>query len=826
MKELTRVFGARRRVFALILIALLNVGLFLRQQQAENWGFPTDGWNLTFYGDVDAKAARDLYNELLETYRNVDYDTALNEVSALANAQSVYRDIRSILKTREQLLGGAGEDGRRFWEAYYEADYQRYLNEYPDLMESILAGEEPDEEFMRIQTEAAGKLLPQLEHLAGYGGYLAQIQANADRLSSFSIFNQSGSFANRNIQKTAADFAALDVVQLSLGRDDAVTALFSYRMADWLLVLVMALTVMAFLDERQKGLWHTMYAAPNGRRPLALRRVGVLAVASAAAVATLYGSVLAVVFILYGGAGDLGRAAQSLIIFKTLPIAASMGGVLIQYFLLRMLSAFVIGLLIWLLLSIANTGVRWMLAGLAAFLAVEYSFYTLLPDLSIFQLLKYFNIFSYIDLTALYTKYLNLDVFTLPVNIRTLATWSCVPLALIFGIGCVEIQQRMRPTALNVPFTKLSQWVNGLLDHLRGKLRLTGFEAYKLLVMQGGVIILAVFVALMANTGVSVPVARSAADDYALQLQGEITNVTLEQIDEIWRDVDERYDLAYQAGVRLEAGEITFDEYYDTVLTNSNIIEQRVGIRELSETAQALYERGKSLGKPMWLLYEMPYRGIYGSEASSVRITWNLLTLFALALLLAGVMAMEQTSTGLLQLLHASPHGRNAMLRRKFILSGAVILLLWAVPTILEIRTLLAGIDPATLAAPVQSLSFLGEFPVLVSVRGFLIGIYLARLLALLACACAVLFLSSLFHRVELACLAACAILVLPTVLWSYLNLAPFRFLSAARVTDMIGIVTEQQGQVGDGLFGLLVFMLIGAVCIFQTVRRWNRAYG
>ena len=185
---------------------------------------------------------------------------------------------------------------------------------------------------------------------------------------------------------------------------------------------------------------------------------------------------------------------------------------------------------------------------------------------------------------------------------------------------------------------------------------------------------------------------------------------------------------------------------------------------------------------------------------------------------------MEQTSTGLQQLLHASPRGRNTVFCRKFILSGVVIILLWAVPTILEIRTLMAGIAPATLAAPVQSLSFLGEFPVPVSIRGFLIGIYLARLLALLACACAVLFLSILFHRMEAACLVVCAVLILPTVLWSYLKLAPFRFLSAARVTDMIGIITQQQGQVGDGLLDLIVFMLIGTVCMFQTARCWNRA--
>ena len=824
MREFRRVFGAKGRVLALLLIVLFNLCLFFRQQQTENWGFPIENWELYFRDAVDAKAARSMYEELLETYQGADFDTVIREVSALANARQVYNNIRNILETRELYLA-RGEDGEQWWAMYYEADYQRYLDEYPDLVALISSGGELDEEALRIQAEAAGKLLRQLEHLAGYEDYLAQVQANAERLSSISIFNQTGGFASRNIQKTAEDFAALGTVRLSLGRDDAVTALFSCPATDWLLVVVLTMTAIAFLDERQKGLWHTTYAAPNGRLHLALRRVGVLAVTSVAAVTALYGSVLGVGFALYGGADGLGRTAQSLAMFKTLPIAASIGGVLIRYFLLRMLSAFVIGLLIWLLLSIANTGVRWMLAGLAVFLSMEYSFYAFLPDLNILQLLKYFNIFSYIDLSALYTKYLNLDVFTLPVNIRALAVWSCVPLVLIFGAGCVEVQQHMRPTALHIPFTKLSQRVNRLLDRLIGKLHLTGFEAYKLFIMQGGVIILAAFVYLMAGADVSVPAASSDADVYALQLQGEVTVSTLKRIDEIRKDVDERYDMAVQANTRLEAGEITFDEYYDIILTTDNVAAQKAGIRELSETAYALCEKGESMGQPMWLLYEMPYRGIYGSEASRVRTGWNLLTLFALALLLAGVMTMERTSAGLSQLLHAAPQGRGAVLCRKLALSGAATLLLWAVPTVLELKTLLAGIDPATLAAPVQSLSLLGEFPVLVSIRGFLIGMYLARLLTLLACACVVLFLSGLFRRLETACLAACAVLALPTVLWSYLDIAPFRFLSAARMTDMIGLITEQQGQAEGGLWGLSVLTLIGVVCTVQTVRCWNRAY-
>ena len=817
MGELKRVLISRGVALVLAATAVVNVFLFYRQQQDTNWGFPAHN---AIQEPVDAQAARSLYNELEQRYRDADLDTALAEVRALAGEEELYHDLQSILQSWE--MYGKDDPDNTQWVLYYQDDYEEYMEQWPEEMEKLRSGWEPDWETLKIQTEAASKLETQLSHLSQYRDYPSQVQAASERLGRFSIFGKKGSFANRNLQKTAEDFAPLEGADLSLGHDEALTALFSYPLADWLLVLVLVYTAMTFLDERQKGLWYILYAAPGGRVPLALRQMAILALVSAAATALLHGGVLALGFLRYGGLEDLDRAAQSLPIFKTLPVVTSVGGLLVRYFLLRAVTAFVIGLLLWLLLSAANTGVRWMIVGLAVFLAAEYSCYTFLPDQSVFQLLKYGNIFSYIDLSVLFTRYLNLDIFGWPVNIRMLAEAGCVPLAALLGAGCAALQARKRPTALAAPFARLGMRWNALWDAIRGRLRLTGFEAYKLLVMQGGLIILAAFLVLMARSDMAAQLSRTEADEYALRLQGPLTEEKLAEIDGVRQEIDDRYDLALHASERLQSGEIDWYEFSDIVSGSTNVTAEQVGIMEVQLRAAELEARGEELGTTLWLLDDVPYRNIYGPEASSLRMRWNVLALFALSLLLAGSMAVEQTAGGLRHLLRAGAMGRGALLGRKYLLAGGGVVLLWAVPTVMELKTLLSSVDPATLAAPVQSVTFLDGFPLHVSIGLFLAGLYLFRLLALLALGCGVLFLSSLFHRQEGAYVAACGVLVVPTVLWVWLGLEPLRFLSAARATDLVGLLAEDRGQPTAAIAVTAAVLALGAVCGCATWRRWQ----
>lgn len=812
MRELGRIFTGRR-VLAAVFIVLLNLGMYLRQQQMSGFGFSPE---------VDSAEANAVYGELLEEYREKAPETALPALQRQTGLTQVYKDITYILMYREQYCVPEDEARYAIWEKYYEEEYEALRQTYPELMESVASGE-ADEAAIAAKSAAAEKLAGQLGHIAGFDDYLRSVEERAKQLGTFTIFAKPGSFAARNIEKTARDFARLDGIDLSVGRDDAVISFFSYGLMDWFLVLLMVLAAMSFLDERQTGLWNTVYASPGGRERLALKRVGALALAALLATAALYGTVLLAGFAIYGGAGELGRAAQSVELLGLLPVRATLGGVLARFFLLRVLTAFTVGLFLWLLLSAANTSVRWMIVGTAAFFSVEYYLYTFLPDQSILQVLKYLNIFSYVDLATLYTKYLNLNIFGRPVNIRALVAVSCGPLALMLGGGCVALQRHMRPRLTRTPFAGIGRILGGGLDRLRSCLSLTGFECRKLFITQGGALILAAFVWLASGMDYQVHISRTEADDLSLELQGEITDATLEALETMDDAIDQVFATSQEYQKMVDEGIMDFETLYDFNLKYSNTQAEQVGLHTVMSKVDRLLEESERLGARLWLLDELPFRNIYGSEADGIRISLNLLTLLILSLLLAGFISMEQTSTGLQHIIHASPRGRMSLLGRKYVLAAVSTVLLWAVPTFFEIKTLLSSIDHATLSAPIQSLTFLEKFTWTIPIGTYLAILYLGRLLSLLSCAFITLWLSSLSRKPQYACLIVCVILVVPTLLWNYLNMDLLRSLSVARLTDMEALIASHVGEPQSAIFSVCILFILGAACAALTFRRWRK---
>ena len=106
-----------------------------------------------------------------------------------------------------------------------------------------------------------GLLRNQVEYLLGFPGRLAEIQAQAEHMSSVSIFAGSP-YSQANIRKTAADYRRLEGAEVTLGHDRAVEQVMGASLSDWLLGAYMALVVASFLEERKRGLWTMVCASP------------------------------------------------------------------------------------------------------------------------------------------------------------------------------------------------------------------------------------------------------------------------------------------------------------------------------------------------------------------------------------------------------------------------------------------------------------------------------------------------------------------------------------------------------------------------------------
>ncbi len=820
MKELKRIFGNRRLTLCLLLVFLINGILFAGAQRSQDFGLdlsgPSTGTISVGYGGsfesgqekMDGAESYQTYQKWLGKYK----DMPLSEAAEKLEQEKLRLD--TIFEASELIKNDGGMFGQ-------EA-LKKYREEEPELIRQ-LENDEIDLEQARLDYVAADNLLQQISYLSGYGDYLASIQANKESMLSFSIFNDPNSFASRNIIKTAEEFGKLKGVSLELGADGAVDSFLGFAMTDYLLLAVLALICISFLEERKKGLWSVVHASPRGRLLLAFRRLGILFGVSAASVLLLYGTNLALGFSLYGGLDDLGRAAQSVEVLGKLPLPCTVGQFLTQYMLLRIAAACFVALLLWLLLTAINN-VKYTIIVAAGVLVAEYSLYTFLPVQSFLNAFKYFNIFTYISLSDFYTNYLNIDLFGFPLGIRSISQLAMLPLGILLTTVCIAIHCHKKPAAGKDLLGRIAYRLNSITDKGLRHLRLLGMELHKTLLIQKGFVVVLLFAYLAAGLSftATVPVnsaAEAAARQYTAELEGIITDSTFQRLDEIQAGLDEAIAAFQTAKEQYERGEMEYPQF-DIYAREGEAAKIKLdGLRTVRERAEALREQGAQKGFTPWLVEDTPYQSVYGEPAQENQQKAAMVALLTLALLLAGCMAYEEQS-GMANLLASTGRGRGILLRGKIALAAILTTGIWATLCGLELHAFFGGYSTATLSAPIQNLAMLENFPFPCGIGGFLILLYLARWAALFGCAMLALLVSAHAKRMEVAYIAASGILLLPSLLFLYMGLEPFRYLSLALPVGGMSLLLPARGGIGSEVIALSLTIALSTFAYFNLRKK------
>ena len=777
MRELGRIFSRRRLALGLLLIFLLNGFLFVREQVKNDYGLDlelpssgfifVDGTFMTTQEPVDAWAAYQRYSEWLDRARKLP----------LADAVTMLTDEKAALSAK-------------------------------------ITGD-TDTEDARLDYVAVTNLLSRTDYLTGYGDWLENIRKNKENLLTFSIFNNPNSFSGRNILKTADEFEKLQGVELTLGTDGAVDSFMSFRLTDYFLLLVLLLIGLSFLEERKAGLWSVVHAAPNGRFKLAIRRTLILFGASVVGVLLLYGTDLALGFSLYGGMDDLGRAVQSVETLGRLPMLTTVGGFLVRLFLLRIAAAFLVSLLLWLMLTAINN-VKYTIIVAAGALAVEYSLYTFLPVQSAFNIFKYFNLFTYISLSDLYTNYLNIDIFSYPLGIRSISQLALIPLCLLLTAICVYVHCHKKPAAGRDLLGRVAYKLNSVTDKFLRRLHLFGMELHKTLWIQKGIVIvvLLIYVVFGLSYTVSIPVmssAEQAARQYTTQFAGEITDGTFARMDAEQKLLDNDLAAYEDAKAAYDAGLFEYPELDKYAREAAAAQTKSEGLSKVRARAQELRNRGAAEGFAPWLIDETPFESVYGGYAEDNQQKAALVAVLALTLLLAGSMTYERQS-GMTYLLRSTARGRGALILRKLLLAAAMTTLVWAVVYGMEVYTLLTAFEIPAFPAPAKNLSMLTAFPLTCSVTLWLALLYAYRWLSLFCGAILVLLISGLLRRLEVAYIAASAVTLIPSVLYVYMGIGALRPLSLTLPVAAMPLILSAGGALTDAVLALAALLTTAAV--------------
>ena len=821
MMELKRILSNHRLLIGLLLIILVNGFLFVREQISQNYGLDLTLPNavITVFDNeipdngIKPQAAYKSYLSWLDKTKEVPLNDA---VSMLNQEKSRLTDILRIadLIENENNFVGIGNS------------LDDYRITQPELLRQIENGEF-DISAAELDYIAVNNLLINADYLTGYDNWLNSIQRNKENMQMFSLF-ESDSFSGRNIVKTADEFEKMRGVSLSLGADGAVNSFMSFSLTDYFMIAVLLMIVMSFFEERKAGLAGIIHAAPCGRASLALQRTVILFGVSFGGVLLLYGTNLAIGFSVYGGIDDLARTVQSVEILGKLPMPCSVGSFMIYYLILRVLASFFIGLLFWLLLSAVNN-VKYSIIIAAMLLAVEYSLYTFLPVQSVWNGLKYFNLFTYISLSDLYTNYLNINLFGFPFGIRNISQFALFPMCICLADACVFIYCKKKPAGGKDILGKIAYCIRSITDKVLCRFGLLGTETYKTLWIQKGIVIFALFVYVVFKLPffANIPLfsaAEVAEQKYIGELSGEITDESFSKIDSIMEQLDKAISEYEQAKIDYENGKITKSQLNLFARDEAAARSSKEGLDRVRTRVNELKTNGVDKEFTPWLIDETPFESVYGTAAQNNQHRAAIIAVLALTLLLAGSMVCERRSN-ITFLSSSTVRGRGVLLSRKILLSVIVSAAVWVVVYGRELYVLMTKFDISEWDIAVQNLSMLSEFPIYCSIRGWLIILYAYRLLVLMCGAIVVLLISSLIKRMELAYAAACGIMLLPSLLYAYMGiqiLKPFAYIIG--VEGMPLLLGENGGVSKFLLWGVVLVEIAGAVCawLFAETNKSN----
>ncbi len=592
---------------------------------------------------------------------------------------------------------------------------------YDNIVADPTWGQQP-ENYLRLQ--AGDQVMAQYEHLQGYGQYLQNIQTQAKKLQSVSIFGDPDSFAYKNTVKTAEDFAPLLGAEVSFGHDLAVTKVFEDEWADYSCLLLMAAVCALFLAERKEGLWPMIHAASGGRGRLAVRRIGILFVAAWVATLALFGSKILLSGWLYHGLGEWDRLIQSMPPFYNVPKAMTVGEFWGFYLVVKALGNFLIGLILWTILSsISNTALAFCAAGLA--LGAEFACTAILPS-SMFAMLRYCNIFSYIRFFEVFSAYLNLPFFGMLISGSNLVLALILPLCAVFGIVSVQIARKKHPVA---PQNRILRFADKQMRKLDPKISggsLFAQEAKKLLVLRGGAFLL---VALLI---------------VAWKLQPP----------------DREYDpldIYYQYYQGKYAGLIT----EDTVASLRMELEQAAEPDRYSALNQMIRDAENAL-EGSWLVPTAPYEAVWSDNYGNYHRSTALIAMLFLVLILSPICSQERQSD-MTVLLRSTSGGRKHLRKTKQLLLLLVTGFIWLVLVCTEVIKTVQYWDSFTCyAAPMYSLpdfQFTGwSIPLGVALSLY----YLAKLAVMVVIAEIVYFLSGRCTKNRDAILLSSGVLLIP----------------------------------------------------------------
>ena len=676
----------------------------------------------------------------------------------------------------------------------------------------------------------------QAEYLCGYEDYVQGILAGAERISGFSVFDSANSgFSKQNAENTVRAYKRVEGVPLAPGNDKPLVRLIGYR---YLFVFPLAMVILtAFVMARgqKNGMPQVIYSSAGGRFKLGVRRCVCVCASSFLLHALCLLQLCLLSVRLYGGI-DFGRSIQSIEMFSDVTYCRSTAGFLLRFYLITSFAIAIIGVFVWMCLSLIPHTAAAALAVSVFFLA-EQSFAGSLTLQHAFRSLKYINVLEYLRTDEYLFHYYGFGFFGGAVGLLSVIKAGMIGFLILFSV-CGTVAFTSRPSGGG----RGKELFSGIARYIGMRVKRTGVckavfcrerrlcvcyrlfpaELYKTLICNKGiwVLLFTVFAASQIVTGRTL--VYSETEQYVRNFYEAYAGPVTEEMREYLGSEREEAKLAVLEYNRIyelyREGKTDKTEYYKAgaAAREAGIALQGLDIidSEVSRADRLREERGVEI----CLFDAAGYLRLLTEAGGNTQRRIAVLCLLSQLLLLSGSFKYEETSR-MARLLRSAPNGRAGLFRAKRNCAAALSVFVTALLYGIQIYAVAKQYGLPELFAPVQSVKPLQDFPFEISLFACLAGINAVRILAYALAGVCLVRLSALADQKAL--LIGIPIIVIIPILLEQTGNALFEKLSLFDIFNANGIVTGGAEPIGTVL-KLAVFLSVFLVSGTASRKKWS----
>lgn len=632
---------------------------------------------------------------------------------------------------------------------------------------------------------------------------LRGMEESVNSMLEIHIFADEESFSYKNIMKTKADFEKLAGVEIVSERDKGVESVLEYGELHGIAFIIIMIFVLSFFDERKAGLWQIVHTCKRGRLSLAVKRLGSLFAMSVFTSFVLIFSTLLLSFHDYGGLNILNCPAQSVTVLQDFTMALSVREFLLFYMMISAISLFVEGLFVWGMLSLIHNFNMGVIV-IVLIYGIEGVFFFMLSPQNPLCILKYLNLWRWMNPTGIFTEYINFPVGRLIFNQREFTLVVTIVASILFSFGILWIQIMTKPFYVPGLLERKTEQFFILIRKMLCRLNGIGYECYKCLIQGKGIVAIAVFAyILFSNMTVSealVSPGQELLNDFYAVNTGEIKGTAWLEYERIRTELEtvqsEWESAAGKGGIIEEEAESKYRSY-EADRNRFNHLEEQVSYGEKLE--------GRGIAG--WFLNKKGFEKLLGEENMARRLFSGVLAAVVLILILSPVFSSEW-QCGIGKILRCTKKGRRTVFVRKYVCAAFVVLVVSVIIFVTEFYGIMVNYPLEGLSAPVQNIPLLERFPFRWNIMMFLILWVLCRTFVFVVIAVLCLCVSVLSERVERTYLYS--LLLVPLALLS--GVSEYMILGTNRIVKTCVIVGVA-----------FVAAVIGAVNCWRVWSRGNQ---